>query len=101
MKAASEVIPGACGVANLFNYASYYESEISWLKPQGGAGWVFASFVVGNKTSEMAYAEMYARWPVVYKSPVRLNKNSGNEFYFVIFDCINDEHGWDDDDDEE
>ena len=100
MRAASETIPGACGVANLFQYRSYFEDEISTIMPQGGAGWVFASFVVGCKDSDEAYADMYARWPVVYKSPVRKNKNSGNEFYFVIFDCINDVHGWNDDDEE-
>lgn len=103
-KVEEDTLAGACGVSVLFEFHAYYGKEISNLIPGAGIGLVCAGFVDGQKSSQEAFAEMEKRGPCVYKSPVRKNRNSGNMFYFAVFDWSeneNAEYGFDDAEDAE
>lgn len=84
-----DTISGACGVGVVHEFsedAEYYALEI--IKGTGGgAGWLSAGFVVGNAMCDEAFALLSAKYKLVYQTPPRINKNSGNVFYFAIFDC--------------
>lgn len=78
----------ACGVGVVGNFLttnSYaIDTPIKSVIPKGGCGWVLASFTPQFKE---AYEELCERWGApVYQSPVRKNKNSGNKFFFAIWD---------------
>lgn len=109
VKVDEDTLIGACGVSVLFEFHTRYGKEISNLIPGAGIGLVCAGFVDGQESSQEAFAEMEKRGPCVYKSPVRKNRNSGNMFYFAVFDWsaegtaeygFNDAEAHDDDDDE-
>jgi len=84
-----DTISGACGVG----VAHQFEDESDWSSyditkgTSGGAGWLSAGFVVGNEMCDEAFALLSAKYKLVYQTPPRINKNSGNVFYFAIFDC--------------
>lgn len=83
-------INGSCGVGVVYHFTpddrfGSKNAPFGQLHA-GGAGWTLASFVVGNEVCDAAYKELKETFPIVYQSPVRTNVNSGNEFYFCIFD---------------
>lgn len=85
-------VKGACGVGVTHDW-EYNDSD--WIygvpvesKNPGGAGWLMAGFVVGDKVCDIAKKQLTKKFNVVYESPVRLNKNSDNEFYFMVFDTL-------------
>lgn len=79
---------GACGVgvASCFTTYQGYNSEIT-KGTQGGCGWLTAGFVVDCPVSEEAFDLLANKYNVVFVSEERKNKNSGNMFYFAVFDC--------------
>lgn len=84
-----DTISGACGVGVVHEFD---ESNEDWMEPitkgtRGGAGWLSAGFVVGSTLCDEAFALLSAKYKLVYQTPPRINKNSGNVFYFAIFDC--------------
>jgi hypothetical protein len=90
----SEAITGACGVGILTDFSlldddedvSYYRDElIDGFTPHGGAGFELAGFIDTDACRE-TYKKLAERFKIVYQSPVRLNKNSYNQFFFVIYD---------------
>jgi hypothetical protein len=93
---------GGCGVSTVYNFRAYTSrdevhwsyKEISKLIPSAGCGWVIVAFVAGDPLSEQAYELCKQRGPVVYQSPVRVNKNSENDFYFAVFDWSDGEYGF-------
>lgn len=53
----------------------------------GGTGFLMAGFIYRNKVCTKAFRMLKKKYKLVYRSPIRLNKNSGNKFYFAVFDC--------------
>jgi hypothetical protein len=88
-----EIIQGACGISVFSDFNSRWagSSSESFIVPSGGCGWVSAGFIVGNATCDEMFEWMESRGPCVYKTPVRVNRNSNNEFYFAIFDWSDNE----------
>lgn len=79
---------GTCGVG----YAYHFEKDsTSWnsniLKgTPGGCGWLMAGFITRNKECKEAFKLLSSKYKLVYRSSTRKNVNSGNFFYFCIFD---------------
>lgn len=89
-------IDGACGVGVAYSFADdkYYNHPIDSRNP-GGAGFLCAGFL-NNDICQRAYQQLCAKYTLVYQSPVRINKNSDNDFYFCVFDTQEADvpHGW-------
>jgi hypothetical protein len=85
MKAEITQIEGTCGLNVVYHYGSKY----SWYNLEDlnvdGTGFVVFGFINNSICKEM-YREMKQHFTVVYQSPVRVNSNSGNKFFFVIAD---------------
>ncbi len=86
MRSSEDTLVGTCGVGVLYNFAVG-----GWGTPLGeatdsGCGWYVAGFV-DTDTCKQAYEELCEKYTLVYQSPVRLNINSGNDFFFCIFDA--------------
>lgn len=79
-------LSGACGVSILYNFAdAYYSGSIEDRDFLGGAWWTSAGFI-NTKDCKNYYEEFKKHLQIVYQTPVRKNKNSGNAFIFVIYD---------------
>lgn len=83
-------LSGTCGVlvAHYFGITNTYanQSELPVLSNlKLSAGWVIAGFI-HNQYCKKAYEQWSEKYNIVYQSPVRKNRNSGNQFFFVIFD---------------
>lgn len=84
-------VAGGCGLTVLYGFGER-EGQIqsrnitNWHRHASfGTGFGVACFI--NTTGcRLMYEDIAARYPIVYQSPVRLNENSGNPFFFVIFD---------------
>jgi len=51
----------------------------------GGANLACAAFIP-SETCRLAYEELAKKFNIVYQSSVRTNRNSGNKFFFVVYD---------------
>lgn len=101
---------GGCGITVLSDFRNkgmsdwyvprYSEKTFNDFRPAGGAGWVLVPFINTPECRKMREL-CDARWPIVYESRKRVNRNSGNKFWFVIYDASNKgkaKYGYDDDD---
>lgn len=80
-------LAGACGVTVLSDFDRYYSEEsISNIVPEAGIGIVCAGFIHKDPVCDAAFKEMSARGKLLLKTRVRKNRNSGNKFYFAVFD---------------
>lgn len=93
-KADNTTIRGACGVGTWCNFNSDLGSDVTKRASAGGAGWHFVMYVVGQKSSEKFYKYAAERWSIIYESEIRLNVNSNNEVFFVIYDTSKDSLGF-------
>jgi hypothetical protein len=80
----------SCGleVVGGFRYNRYdWENDTSLLENRVGSGtrMVLAAFV-NTKECRDAYKIITKKWPVLFQSPVRRNRNSGRDFFFIIYD---------------
>lgn len=83
----SETLPGTCGVGIFYDfYESYYELSGTDARPWGGCGWNIAGFI-NNTSSKEVYEDLKTKYKIVTQSPVRRNNNSGNQFFYVMYDC--------------
>lgn len=80
-----DLLDGTCGVAVLWDYGNKWGSPIGDAV-SAGCGWYIAGFIDNNECRE-AYDEMCGKYKLIYQSPVRLNRNSGKDFFFCIFDA--------------
>lgn len=89
-----DTIPGNCGVGYLYDIVKqnpterYYwnsSTTINQLRNQGGPRWLLSGFTNSPELEE-AYELLCNKYKLVYQSPVRRNENSGNNFFFCIFD---------------
>lgn len=86
-----ESLVGACGVSVLYEFKKgdeekYWLKDIRTLVPQAGCGWVCAGFIAGNELCDAMFQACLERGPLMYKSPIKKNRNSGHRFYFAMFD---------------
>jgi hypothetical protein len=87
-----ETLVGACGVGILYEYAIdddddgvFGEVEPREFAEAGGAGWTCAGFIEADYCKD-TWNYLTKRFKLVYKTPIRKNKNSGNDFFFAVFD---------------
>jgi len=91
MRVYEETVTGACGISVLYEFGC--GKEVPDILIGGGIGLVCAGFIDGDEKSDKVFKEMEKRGPLLFKSPVRKNINSGNMFYFAVFDWSNGENG--------
>lgn len=91
----SDTVDGTCGVGVFGGFEKYTNND-SWYKPceddfpegvdcQGGAGWQIAGFIPNSECREI-YLGLKKRFKIVFQSEVRVNTNSGNKFFFCVYD---------------
>ena len=85
-------VPKTCSIGLLTDFQSaqdrYNElSSIDNLVSQSGTGLILVGFVVGNSHSDKVFQELVNKFPLLYKSEPRKNRNSGYMCYVCIFDC--------------
>ncbi len=100
MRADIESVVGACGVSVIYNFGDNDwgtnldilhndPGEDEEFDPDdcvgGGAGWCCAGFNYTEKSNKM-WDYLNKRFKLVYRTPDRINVNSGNNFFFAIFD---------------
>jgi hypothetical protein len=80
-----------CGVGVVGDF-NFTESNLSsWYTrtrlraPSGGTGFFIAGFIETSECEE-AYKQLCKKHTLIYQSPVRINRNSHNQFFFCIFD---------------
>jgi hypothetical protein len=86
------VIEGACGVGVV---ADFDEDADGWAGDsstilsgtRGGTGLLCAGFIHKDEVCDKAFAQLSKKYKLLFKSTVRKNVNSGNKFYFAVFDC--------------
>lgn len=83
-------VHGACGVGVVWDFSNALHNK--WHRTvtemtKGGCGWICAGFIEGDKVCDEAFLQMSNKFKLMYRTPTRKNINSGNEFYFAIFDA--------------
>lgn len=83
-------VPSACGLAWAGFFARPRLDAIDYPlltkeRMRSGTGFFVVGFIK-NKACKKAYEEFCKEFQLVYQSPVRLNTNSNNLFFFCIFD---------------
>jgi len=84
-----DTLPGACGVTCFYEFTMEDEGYGQALKkiiPSGGIGLVCAGFREKEKFDLEVFEALCQRGKLVYRSPTRTNRNSGNKFFFAVFD---------------
>lgn len=90
MKAYQSTPPGTCGLDVIYAFnrqtgdVARFGREISQLQIRG-AGFSVAGFL-NTRICRQVYLELSKKFKAVYQSPVRINRNTGNDFFFVIYD---------------
>lgn len=94
MKCYIDSLVGGCGVTVF----SDFSNEDHWGeknmvvddidKDEIGAGWGIACFIDEDACRE-AYNDIASKYNIIFQSPVRTNRNTGNPFFFIIFDLYN------------
>jgi hypothetical protein len=83
----SETLSGTCGVGLFYEfYDNSYRGRYEHSRPYGGCGWNIAGFVNDTDSKEV-YEDLKTKYKIVTQSPVRRNSNSGNNFFYVMYDC--------------
>lgn len=82
-------LSGTCGVGLFSHFQNQLNPNPAYsldkVTPRGGAGWQVAGFVNTHVCKE-AYAILKKLYKIVMQSPKRHNYNSGNEFFFCVYD---------------
>lgn len=105
--ASSEIVAGQCGIGAIFNifqiqpgwdvkdygYVSsttgiFRGTLLEKLKHKGGAGFVGTGFI-NTSVSKASYEILCKNKRLIFQTPVRMNKNSGNMFFYAMFDDHN------------
>jgi hypothetical protein len=91
MKVRDNDLQGTCGVTLLWdfemghNWDSYGHVHVADLNGSGGTGYAIAGFIE-NEICRRTYEELKAQFKIIWQSEVRMNENSDNLFFFVIYD---------------
>lgn len=93
MKYNVSTVEGACGVGVILGFkdqSDLYEKDFDTLKhgliSDGGTGFTIVAFINTNSCKEF-YEYIHQNYPIVYQSPLRVNKNSQHHFFFIVVDC--------------
>lgn len=83
-------VGGNCGLGVLYNHSLakggfYYSRAKTAAKQVGGTGFVVTGFV-DSDACQAVYDELKDNYEIIYQSPVRRNRNSGNDFFFCVYD---------------
>ncbi len=86
----NQTLQGTCGVGLLAGFQTAWsdrpdERRMDRVVPRGGAGWQVAGFVNTNVCKD-AYETLKKRYKIVMQTRTRRNNNSGNRFFFCIYD---------------
>lgn len=75
-----------CGVKVVGSFARYGYSYNTFRPAHlySGTGFFISSFI-NNSICKEAYEIIKKEFKIVYKSPVKVNTNSDNEFFFVVY----------------
>lgn len=82
---------GTCGVGVIYDFNDLAKTDKWYRHPfeehrlEGGTGYEIAGFI-NTEICKKAYKYLTKKAQVVFQSPVRINTNSDNEFFFVILD---------------
>lgn len=89
----TNTLDSTCGVGLFYNFQKKRNTSewgapdtVDTFQEDAGCGWYVAGFI-DTKECQQAYEEMCAKFILIYQSPVRVNRNSGREFFFCIFDA--------------
>lgn len=80
-----DTIEGACGVGVVHDFNRHTWGDRLGSENYAGAGWVCAGFI-DDELCKDAYDELNRKYTLVYQTPTRINENSGNDFFFAIWD---------------
>ena len=80
-------VEGSCGLGLVadFSVDSAWGRVVITTGKHGGCDFLQAGFI-DESDCQAAYEQLCAKYKLVYQSPVRKNRNSGNDFFFCIFD---------------
>lgn len=77
-----------CGVTVVGNFqrpAAYYTTKLSNLSSDySGTGYYISSFI-NNNVCQAAYEFIEKNFDIVFQSPVTVNKNTDNDFFFIVY----------------
>lgn len=81
----AQTLPGTCGVG-LFHafqdgYGSYTAKDAV---NNAGIGYAIAGFR-NTRICELVYKEIAENYQIVFQSPVKVNQNSYNLFFFIVY----------------
>lgn len=80
-------VPGTCGLGVVYAFNTDWAEGINLGQLQRhGTGFFVAGFI-STKKCRKQYEAIAEKFPIVYQSPVRRNRNSGNDFFFIVFDA--------------
>lgn len=89
----AEPVWGSCGITHFDNFElfehAYKAYTVRNKKYKKGAGFALAGFV-NDEACRMAYHIMAKRFKLMFQSPVRVNSNTGNRFFFCVYDTRKD-----------
>ena len=106
--ALERLVLGQCGIRNIYEFNWYSDLKLAnnegFIDPvnnpqYNGAGFIGSGFINNEVCKEM-YEYLSASYKLVFQTPVRHNKNSGNWFFYAMWDCLNNddvehiEHSW-------
>ena len=85
----TRTLPGACGVGHAHGFMGRryetHQREVDSLQGTGGCNWLTAGFV-NEVDCRNTYNELCRNYKLEYQSPIRVNGNSGNRFFFAVWD---------------
>ena len=82
-----ETLHGTCGVSLFYSFNEDWDTaNIPNIIPGGGIGIVCAGFRHKHEVDDQVFEEMCKHGKLLFKTRVRKNRNSGNKFYFAVFD---------------
>ena len=97
LSAYCDTVSGACGIGAVSDFEIVdvgtgipkwrQDDNLKILKNSGGAGWMVAGFI-NTPECQKAYEILMARkdYKLVFQSPIRINTNSGREFFMCLWD---------------
>lgn len=84
-----ETIDWSCGLSVIGAFYKtvdeYYTLARGRAGEEGGTGFFIAAFI-NTENCRAAYEELIKNYRLVFQSPVRMNVNSNNDFFFCVFD---------------
>lgn len=79
-----EIVGDFTGAPRRWDWESRDRPQVQTIRGTG-TGLVLAAFV-DTPVCRKAYEKITEKWPVLYQSPRRRNRNSGRDFFFIIYD---------------